>query len=136
MNLTAVRAVFAFLKIYGPILEELGVDLTRLYQFVEQHRTHPGLTDAERAEMKSIIDEDPTTIGMTGTPVGDVPPPVTGPPPVQGFPYFQVLDSDPDDSKLVAGDTVWGNANGKFFVMQHGIGIPMDSTWTKVRVIG
>lgn len=129
--------IYRAIKKYGPLLVQAGVDLKdatdKLRNLFAQHPEHPSLTDAERAEMLSILEADPTTIGFGGSAtIGDVPPPE----PPKFTDYFKFLEAYPDTNLLNAGDHIYqtDESPSHWVVTQVGVGMPgvPDPRWRQV----
>lgn len=136
--------IYRAIKKYGPLLVQAGVDLKdatdKLRNLFAQHPEHPSLTDAERADMLSILEADPATIGFGGSQtIGDELPPVPPTDNGKGFPvdsYFKFLDPYPDVNTLNAGDRIYqtDESPAHWVVTQVGVfmpGVP-DPRWRQV----
>ena len=152
MTLATVRVILEFLREYGPMLKQAGVALKDLYDYIDSHRDHPGLTDAERRQIEGIFSAAPETLGgfsFTPTPVPVEPEPEPEPveppvvPPVEPpateavYPHYgEILGTYPDISKLAVGDTVYRVPGGKYCVEPTGLGRPVPADWVLVLTVG
>lgn len=60
---TAIEILGAIEK-YGPVIAAAGGRVGDLLEFVRTHRDAEGLTDAQRAEIETILGTDPTQIRL------------------------------------------------------------------------
>jgi hypothetical protein len=135
MITAALKITIEILRTWGPLLVQVGVSLKELYQFLDSHRDHPGLSQKEREYIYSTLTADPTTLGVAAAAAPVHP----GGGALDRFMYYQVpLGTYPDTSLLLEGDVIWRLPDAKYYVQHRAFGLNPAITdgWVRVLVIG